>query len=81
MIGDVIKVINGQTVPIDGVVVKGSGLVNESMLTGESKPVSKQLEDKVFGGTLLDRGSILVRVNRLAENAAINQIMKLVETA
>ena len=81
MIGDVIKVINGQTVPIDGVVVKGSGLVNESMLTGESKPVEKQLEDKVFGGTLLDRGSLLIKVNRLAENAAINQIMKLVETA
>ena len=81
MIGDVIKVINGQTIPIDGVIVKGSGLVNESMLTGESKPVEKQLEDKVFGGTLLDRGSLLIKVNRLAENAAINQIMKLVETA
>ena len=81
MVGDVIKVINGQTIPIDGHVVKGSGLVNESMLTGESKPVSKNLESKVFGGTMLTRGSLLVKVDRLAENAAINQIMKLVESA
>ena len=81
MIGDVIKVVNGQTIPIDGHVVKGSGLVNESMLTGESKPVEKQLDSKVFGGTMLNRGSLLVKVDRLAENAAINQIMKLVESA
>ena len=39
MVGDVIKVVNGQTIPIDGHVVKGTGLANESMLTGESKPV------------------------------------------
>ena len=79
MVGDVIKVINGQTIAIDGLVVKGSGLANESMLTGESRPVPKELDSKVFGGTMLTRGSLLVKVNRLAENAAINQIMKLVE--
>jgi cation transport ATPase len=51
------------------------------MLTGESKPVQKELESKVFGGTMLTRGSILVKVDKLSENAAINQIMKLVESA
>ena len=81
MVGDIIKVVNGQTIPIDGHIVKGSGLTNESMLTGESKPVQKELESKVFGGTMLTRGSILVKVDKLAENAAINQIMKLVESA
>ena len=80
-IGDVIKVINGQTVPIDGILIQGQGLVNESMLTGESKPVSKEVSSKVYGGTMLMRGVILVKVDRLAELSAINQIMKLVESA
>ena len=51
------------------------------MLTGESKAVEKKIDYKVFGGTMLTRGTILVKVDRLAENAAINQIMKLVEQA
>ena len=41
MIGDIVKVINGQNIPIDGTVVEGSGLSNEGMLTGESRPVNK----------------------------------------
>lgn len=59
--------------------IKGSGLVNESMLTGEAKPVNKEVSSKVYGGTMLIRGVILVKVDRLAELSAINQIMKLVE--
>jgi cation transport ATPase len=49
------------------------------MLTGESKLVTKALDSKVFGGTMLVKGSLIVRVNKLGENSAINQIMKLVE--
>ena len=81
VVGDIIKVINGQTIPIDGVVVEGQGLVNESMLTGEAKPVNKEISSKVYGGTMLVRGAILVKVDRLAEFNAINMIMKLVESA
>ena len=64
--------INGQTIPIDGVIIKGNGLVNESMLTGEAKPVNKEVSSKVFGGTMLLRGAIFVKVDRLAELSAIN---------
>lgn len=67
--------------PIDGEVIEGSGFANESMLTGESQPVPKDLKDNVYGGTLLTKGTILVRVTKTTENAAINQIMKLVEQA
>ena len=81
VIGDIIKVVQGQTIPIDGTIIKGSGLVDESMLTGESKPIMKNISQKVFGGTLLTRGGILVRVDKLADSAAINQIMRLVEAA
>lgn len=72
VVGDIVKVIQGQTIPIDGTLVKGSGLVNESMLTGESNSMVKNIDSKVFGGTLLTRGSILVRVDKLADSAAIN---------
>ena len=81
VVGDIIKVINGQTIPIDGIVVEGQGLVNESMLTGEAKPVNKEISSKVYGGTMLVRGAFLVKVDRQAEFNAINMIMKLVETA
>jgi len=51
------------------------------MLTGEAKPVNKEISSKVFGGTMLSRGAMLIKVDRLAELSAINQIMKLVESA
>lgn len=72
VVGDIIKVINGQTIPIDGLLVEGQGLVNESMLTGEAKPVAKDVSSKVYGGTMLLRGTILVKVDRMAELSAIN---------
>lgn len=50
----------------------GTGLVNESMLTGESRPQHKETGSKVYGGTLLFRGSIIIQVSKLAENAAVN---------
>lgn len=71
-IGDLVKVSNGSIIPIDGTVVVGTGLVNESMLTGESRPQHKEATSKVYGGTLLFRGGIIIRVEKLAENAAIN---------
>ena len=51
------------------------------MLTGESRPVKKEIQDKVYGGTMLTKGTILVKVTKLAESSAVNQIMKLVESA
>jgi cation transport ATPase len=57
---------------VDGVVEAGTGLCNESMLTGEEKPVAKGINSKVFGGTVLTRGTVIVRVTKLSENAVIN---------
>jgi len=56
IVGDIVRVDHGQIIPIDGSVLKGSGLVNESMLTGESKPIVKEVDSKVFSGTILTRG-------------------------
>jgi len=80
-VDDLIKVSNGQSVPVDGIVVAGNGMCNESMLTGEDRPVSKGLGSKVYGGTVLTRGSLIVKVTKLSENAIVNQLIRLVETA
>lgn len=80
-IGDLIKVINGQSVPVDGIVEAGSGLCNESMLTGEERPVKKSPGSKVFGGTVLKQGTLVVKVTKLSENAVVNQLIRLVENA
>jgi P-type E1-E2 ATPase len=71
-LGDYVKVNPGLQIPIDGVVAAGSGLCNEAMLTGEDKPVSKGVGNKVFGGSLLTAGSVIIKVEKLGDNSTIN---------
>jgi P-type Cu+ transporter len=78
---DFVLVQPGGAVPSDGKVVYGRGLCNESMLTGEARPVNKEIGLKVFGGTILIQGSIIVKVEKTSEDATFNQIMRLVENA
>ena len=80
-IGDFVLVQPGGAIPTDGVVAFGRGCCNESMLTGEARPVSKEIGIKVFGGSILTQGSIVMMVKKTSENATFNQIMKLVENA
>lgn len=56
-------------------------MCNESMLTGESRPIAKEIGMNVLGGTILLQGSIIIRVTKTSEDATFNQIMKLVEDA
>ncbi|HEY9204449.1 MAG TPA: copper-translocating P-type ATPase [Candidatus Methanoperedens sp.] len=78
-VGDIVLVKPGEKVPIDGVVIDGETSINESMVTGESKPVEKRKESKVIGGTINIEGAIQVRVTKTGEETAIAQIIKLVE--
>jgi P-type E1-E2 ATPase len=71
----------GGTVPIDGLVILGKGICNEAMLTGESRPIAKEVAAKVYGGSILLQGNLIVKVTKTAENSSINQIIKLVEGA
>jgi len=80
-IGDTILVRPGGQVPIDGVIVKGESEVDESMLTGESKPVKKSVEEAVIGGTINKSGALTVRVEKVGDDTAIAGIMKLVDDA
>ncbi|PIN17257.1 Cation transport ATPase [Handroanthus impetiginosus] len=79
--GDTLKVLPGTKVPADGLVVWGSSYVNESMVTGESAPVLKEVNSSVIGGTINLHGSLHVQANKVGSNTVLSQIISLVETA
>ncbi len=79
--GDIVLIRPGGQVPIDGSVVEGSSYLNESMLTGESKPISKEVGDTVLAGTINQEGSLRVKVEKESDGTALAGIMKLVAEA
>src|SRR5690606_23012964 len=79
--GDRILVKPGEKVPADGTVVDGRSSVDESMLTGESKPVDKSLGGKVIGGSVNGEGSITVEVQKTGADSYLNQVIELVRQA
>jgi Cu2+-exporting ATPase len=79
--GDRVLIRPGEKVPVDGVVVEGSGTMNESLLTGESKPVPKHPGDKVIGGAINGEGSVVAEVNRTGKETYLNQVITLVRQA
>ncbi|UCC61486.1 MAG: heavy metal translocating P-type ATPase, partial [Anaerolineae bacterium] len=79
--GDLVLVRPGASVPADGEVEEGQSDVNEAMITGESKPVSKEPGDKVIGGAINGDGSLRVRVTATGDDTALAGIMRLVEQA
>ncbi len=81
LVGDVIVVRPGEKVPVDGVVTEGSSSVDESMITGESIPVSKKPEDEVIGATLNKTGSFRFRATKVGKDTALSQIIQLVQQA
>ncbi|HRN97528.1 MAG TPA: heavy metal translocating P-type ATPase [Candidatus Saccharibacteria bacterium] len=80
-LGDNVLVRPGAQIPIDGQVVKGESNVNESMLTGESKPVKKSVSMNVIGGTINMAGALTIKVTKTGGDTALAGIMKLVEDA
>lgn len=78
---DLVLVRPGANVPADGVVEEGDSNVDESMITGESKPVSKEPGNEVVGGTINGDGSLRVRITATGEETALAGIMRLVEDA
>lgn len=80
-VGDIVLVKPGEKVPVDGLVVEGETSINESMVTGESKPVEKIVGSKVIGGTINAEGAIRIEVTKTGEDTAVAQIVKLVEQA
>lgn len=80
-VGDIIAVKPGEKFPVDGVVVEGSTSVDESMLTGESIPVEKQIGDNVVGASINKNGSVKYEATKVGKDTALQQIINLVEDA
>lgn len=80
-IGDILIVKPGELVPVDGRVIEGSGYVNESSLTGESKPIEKQVNDNVMSGSLNGDTLIKIKAEKLAQDSQYQKLIKLVKQA
>ncbi|KAI8967786.1 hypothetical protein BDF20DRAFT_899228 [Mycotypha africana] len=78
---DHLKILPGDKIPTDGVLVSGATSVNESMITGESEPVNKHVGDTVIGGTVNGLGTFVMRATRVGAETALSQIVRLVEDA
>lgn len=79
--GDTILVRPGEKIPADGEILEGSSHVNESMLTGESKPVAKQKDDEVIGGSVNDNGALKIKVKHTGEESYLSKVIGLVTEA
>lgn len=79
--GDIIRVRPGEKMPVDGVIVKGRTAVDESMLTGESMPVAKEMGDGIIGASMNKNGSIDYRATKVGKDTTLSQIIQLVEEA
>ena len=80
-VGDWLRVVPGDKVPVDGGVVEGHSSVEESMITGEPLPVEKAVGDKVTGGTVNGSGSFVMRAERIGSDTLLGQIVKMVAEA
>lgn len=79
--GDLLRVRPGEQIPVDGKILAGQTTIDESMLTGESLPVDKQVEDQVFGGTVNTTGSIQFTATQVGSMTVLSRIIRMVEDA
>lgn len=79
--GDIIRVLPGESIPVDGRIIKGSTSVDQSVLTGESLPVDKGEGDDIFSGTINLYGSVDIEAERVGKDSSLEQLIRLVEEA
>lgn len=79
--GAILLVKPGEKIPLDGIIIEGNSNVDESMLTGESLPVSKKIGEEVFGATLNQNGALKIKVTKIGTETMLSQIVQMVEDA
>ena len=80
-VGDMLKVLPGESIPTDGVIVKGKTSINQSTLTGESLPVDKKENEEVFSGTTNLYGSFTMKTTKISQESSFQKLIKLVESS
>jgi Cu+-exporting ATPase len=81
LVGDIVLVRPGEKIPVDGIVIVGQSAVDESMITGESLPISKKVDDEVIGATINKTGAFQFRATRVGKDTALANIIRLVQDA
>lgn len=81
LVGDTLRVRPGEKVPVDGVVLDGRGTVDESMVTGESMPVTKEAASKLIGGTINQTGGLVMRAEKIGRDTMLSRIVQMVAEA
>lgn len=80
-VGDILRVLPGETVPVDGVILSGQTSVNQAVMTGESLPVDKAAGDEVSSGTVNQFGSFDMKATKVGEDSSIQRMIRLVQSA
>ena len=80
-VGDTLRVLPGETVPVDGVIISGQTSVNQAVMTGESLPVDKTVGDEVSSGTVNQFGAFEMKATKVGEDSSIQRMIKLVQSA
>ena len=79
--GDILRILPGETIPVDGVILRGETSVDQSVMTGESIPVDKTVGDNVFCGTINRFGSIDIRATKVGEDSSLQKLIRMVQEA
>lgn len=80
-IGDILKILPGESIPTDGIIITGNTSINQATLTGESIPVDKTTNDEVYSGTINLYGSFTMKTTKISEDSSIQKLIKLVESS
>ena len=79
--GDILRILPGETIPVDGIIVNGETSVDQSIMTGESLPVDKGIGEEVFCGTINCFGSIDIAATKVGENSSLQKLIRMVQEA
>ena len=80
-VGDIIRILPGETIPVDGVIISGSTSINQAVMTGESLPVDKHVSDEVCSGTVNQYGTFDMKAVKVGEDSSIQRMIRLVQSA
>ncbi len=80
-VGDILKVLPGESIPTDGIIINGEASINQSTLTGESLPIDKKENDEIYSGTINLYGSFTMKSTKISQDSSLQRLIELVESS